>query len=119
MDLHVHLVDIKIYFLNKKSMDFDFLTSTQSWKVIRLLMIWFKYIYTTYMTDIHVNYLLLSYLNNGYHEKLGSASMATFACSCEQWDAIESTTHYPYKVIPSSLISLMMWVQSQLTMGGT
>ena len=45
--------------------------------------------------------------------------MATFAWSCEQWDAIESTTHYPYKVIPSILISLMMWVQSQLTMGGT
>ena len=56
---------------------------------------------------------------NEIHEELGFASMATFAWSCEQWDTIESAAHYPYKVIPSILICLMMRVQSQLTMGGT
>ena len=30
------------------------------------------------------NYFLLTYPNNEYHEKLGFASMATFALSCEQ-----------------------------------
>ena len=62
---------------------------------------------------------LHSYQNDEYHEKLGLASMATFAWSCEQWDAIESATHYPYKVIPLISTCLMMSVQSQLTMGGT